>query len=88
MVRVMVCPLGTEVAGVNTRTGVTGLPETCVPRVMDVKAVIWASEVSIHINNKITQTIEDIVLHEWLTILVLLLIPVWRLSKASSQVLV
>ena len=40
MVRVMVCPLGTELAGVNTRTGVTGLPDTWDPRVMDVKAVI------------------------------------------------
>ena len=37
-----------------------------------------ASEVSIHINNKITQTIEDIVLHEWFIILVLLLIPAFR----------
>ena len=45
MVRVMVCPMGTEVAGVNTRTGVTGLPETCVPRVMDVKAVIVVAAV-------------------------------------------
>ncbi len=33
----MVCPLGTEVKGVNTSTGVTGLPETCVARVMAVK---------------------------------------------------
>ena len=40
MVRVMVSPLGTVVSGWNTRTGVTGLPETWVPRVMDVKAVI------------------------------------------------
>ena len=45
MVRVMVSPLGTVVSGWNTRTGVTGLPETWVPREMDVKAaiveVIW-----------------------------------------------
>ena len=33
----MVCPMGTVVAGVNTRTGATGLPETCVARVMAVK---------------------------------------------------
>ncbi len=36
----MVCPLGTVVAGVNTRTGVTAAPDTWDPRVMDVKAVI------------------------------------------------
>ena len=36
----MVPPAGTVVAGVNTRTGVTGLPDTWDPRVMDVKAVI------------------------------------------------
>ena len=41
----MVCPLGTVVAGVNTRTGVTGLPDTWVPRVMDVKAVIVVAAV-------------------------------------------
>ena len=40
MVRVMACPMGTEVAGVNTRTGATGLPETWVARVMDAKLVI------------------------------------------------
>ena len=45
MVRVMVCPLGTEVAGVNTRTGVTVAPETWDPRVMDVKAVIAVAAV-------------------------------------------
>ncbi len=45
MVRVMVCPLGTEVAGWNTRTGVTGLPETWDPKVMDVKAVIVVAAV-------------------------------------------
>ena len=40
MVRVMVPPLTTEVAGVNTRTGATVLPETWVARVMDAKLVI------------------------------------------------
>ena len=40
MVRVIFAPLATVVAGVNTRTGVTVLPETWVARVMDVKAVI------------------------------------------------
>jgi hypothetical protein len=40
MVRVMVCPLGTVVAGLNTRTGATDLPETWVVRVMDAKLVI------------------------------------------------
>ena len=40
MVRVMVPPLATVVAGVNTRTGATGLPETSVDRVMDAKLVI------------------------------------------------
>ena len=45
MVRVMVCPMGTEVAGVNTRTGATGLPETWVARVMDAKLVIAVAAV-------------------------------------------
>ncbi len=40
MVRVMFPPLATLVAGVNTRTGATALPETSVDRVMDVKFVI------------------------------------------------
>ena len=40
MVRVMVPPLTTVVAGVNTRTGATALPETSVDRVMDAKLVI------------------------------------------------
>ena len=40
MVRVMVCPLGTVVAGVNTRTGATVVPANWDARVMDVKAVI------------------------------------------------
>ena len=33
-------PLATLVAGVNTRTGATALPETSVDRVMDAKLVI------------------------------------------------
>ena len=41
----MVCPMGTEVAGVNTRTGATGLPETWVARVMDAKLVIAVAAV-------------------------------------------
>ena len=41
----MVPPAGTVVAGVNTRTGVTGLPDTWDPRVMDVKAVIAVAAV-------------------------------------------
>ena len=45
MVSVMVPPAGTVVAGVNTRTGVTGLPDTWDPRVMDVKAVIVVAAV-------------------------------------------
>ena len=40
MVRVMVPPLATVVAGVNTRTGATVLPETSVDTVMDAKLVI------------------------------------------------
>ena len=40
MVRVMVPPLATLVAGVNTRTASTALPETSVDRVMDAKLVI------------------------------------------------
>ena len=40
MVRVMVPPLATVVAGVNTRTGATALPETSVDRVMESKLVI------------------------------------------------
>jgi hypothetical protein len=39
---------------------------------------VWASEVSIHINNKITQTIEVNAFREWLIILVLLLTPAFR----------
>jgi len=44
MVRVMDCPAGTEVRGVNTRTGAVGLPET-PPEVIDVKAVISVAAV-------------------------------------------
>ena len=40
MVRVMVPPLATVVAGVNTRTGATVMPETSVDRVMDAKPAI------------------------------------------------
>jgi hypothetical protein len=40
MVRVMVPPMGTVVAGMNTRTGETVAPDTWEPTVMDVKAVI------------------------------------------------
>ena len=40
MVRVMVPPLATVVAGVNTRTGATVVPETSVDTVMDVNDVI------------------------------------------------
>jgi hypothetical protein len=40
MVSVMVPPAGTVVAGVNTRTGATALPETLVDRVMDAKPAI------------------------------------------------
>ena len=40
MVRVMVPPLATVVAGVNTRTGATAVPETSVDTVMDVNNVI------------------------------------------------
>ena len=36
----MVPPLATVVAGVNTRTGATALPETSVDTVMDAKLVI------------------------------------------------
>ncbi len=43
--RVIVCPLGTVVNGVNTRTGATGLPETWVKRVMDAKPVIVVAPV-------------------------------------------
>jgi hypothetical protein len=39
-VRVMVPPLATVVAGVNTRTGATALPETSVDRMMAAKLVI------------------------------------------------
>ena len=41
----MVPPLGTVIAGVNTRTGATGAPETWDARAMDVKAVITAMAV-------------------------------------------
>ena len=40
MNKVMVPPIGTEVVGVNTRTGATALPETSVETVMDAKLVI------------------------------------------------
>ena len=41
MVRVIVPPMATLVAGVNTRTGATAMPETSVGnRVMDAKPVI------------------------------------------------
>ena len=36
----MVPPMATVVAGVNTRTGATVVPETSVDRVMDVNSVI------------------------------------------------
>ncbi len=39
MMSVMVPPLVTVVAGVNTRMGVTVAPDTWVPRVMDVKMI-------------------------------------------------
>ncbi len=38
MVRVMVPPIGTVVAGVNTRTGFMAAPET-PPEVMEVKVI-------------------------------------------------
>ena len=38
MVSVMVPPIGTVVAGVNTRTGCTAAPET-PPEVMEVKVI-------------------------------------------------
>jgi hypothetical protein len=70
---------GIKVVGVSDTVMTTPVaPLTALLRVMAgwfVPRGLWASEVSIHINNKITQTIEDIVFHEWLIILVLLLIP-------------
>jgi len=41
--RVIVPAIGTVVAGVNTRTGVTGEPAPVYARVMEVKAVIAAT---------------------------------------------
>ena len=38
-------PMPTAVAGVNTRTGATGAPETCDKKSMDVKPVITATAV-------------------------------------------
>ncbi len=63
MVRVMVSPLGTVVAGWNTRTGVTGLPEKWVPREMDVKAVITVAAViwrALTPAVKVTSRLDDI----------------------------
>ena len=40
MLSVMMPPFGTVVAGVNTRTGATALPETSVDRMMAAKLVI------------------------------------------------
>ena len=45
--RVMVPPLGTVVAGVNTRMGAGAAPETWDKRVMDVKAVIAVPEAAV-----------------------------------------
>ncbi len=59
----MVCPLGTVVAGVNTRTGVTGLPETRVKRVMDAKLVIAVAAVisrALTPAVKVTSRLDDI----------------------------
>jgi hypothetical protein len=62
MVKVMVCPLGTEVAGVNTRTGVTGLPETRVKRVMDEKLIAVAAVILRALTPavKVTSRLDDI----------------------------
>jgi hypothetical protein len=45
MVRVMVPPLATVVAGVNTMTGLAEAPETCDKGVTEAKAVITATAV-------------------------------------------
>jgi len=54
MVRVMDCPMGTEVRGVNTRTGEKGLPET-PPEVIDEKTVITVGGV---ISGAMTPTVK------------------------------
>jgi len=63
MVRVMVPPIGTVVAGVNTRTGVTVSPAAWDARVMDVKAVITVAAVmaaALTPAVKVTSLLDDI----------------------------
>jgi hypothetical protein len=47
MVRVMVPPESTEVAGVNTRTGLAEAPETCDKGVTEAKVVIVVPSVDV-----------------------------------------
>jgi hypothetical protein len=77
----MILPVaGIRVVGVRDTVMTTPVaPLTALLRVIAgwfVPSV--ASEVSIHINNKITQTIEVNAFREWFIILVLLLIPAFR----------
>ncbi len=72
----MILPVGGMVdAGVRDTVMMTPVaPLTALLRVIaGWFAPSVAAEVSMHINNKSTQTIEDKVFHEWLIILVLLL---------------
>ena len=46
MVSVMVPPIGTVVAGVNTRTGLTEVPATTPPEVIEVKMIPVTATVS------------------------------------------
>ena len=73
---------GIKVVGVRDTVMTTPVaPLTALLRVMAgwfVPRGLWASEVSIHINTKITQIVEVNAFREWLIILVLLLTPAFR----------
>ena len=79
----MILPVaGIVSAGVRVTVMTTPVaPLTALLRVMAgwfVPRGLWASEVSIHINTKITQIVEVNAFREWLIILVLLLTPAFR----------
>ncbi len=59
MVRVIVPPICTVVAGVNTRTGATVAPETCDARVMEAKVSPVIAGASTPADN-VVSTLDDI----------------------------
>ena len=59
----MVPPMGTELAGVNTRTGLAEAPETCDKGVTEAKAVITATAVMVRALTpgvKVASALDDI----------------------------